>query len=693
MIQSSSNPPIDRTNRTGSNCTGCHSGTLNSGSGSISLSGFTDYYPGSSYTLNLSVSGGTIHGFQVTSVRSTATNTGAGSFSGSGYNTSTVGGRSYARHSSTSTTGSWNISWNAPSSGVGSIVFYAAGVAANNNGGTSGDQVYATTFTVTQLPLINYSFGKTNPSCAGASDARAYVTGITGGSGGPYTITWPGGTSTSGDTAISLSSGNYSVTVTDASGNEEVKSVSINQATGPVISDTVRGAICGTNTGRITLSVAGAVTPITYVWRNYPSVTSNVLDSVPAGNYFVEITDANGCIDSATINVPQTGTLLQAFTTDGPEYCSASNGYINLDSVSGNFGPIDILWSNGDTSNLISQLSASNAYQLTITDTAGCSENFTYQLQSAGNTISANLSTSPDFCAAGIGSAQISNPTGGLGSYTYQWANGDTTMMSDSLFAGPVSITITDSVSCSVVLVDSVNSTGTPQLSMASFDLDCYADQNGVLTVNASSGIEPYSYNWSVPAQNTNQLSGLSVGSYKVTVTDSAGCFDTISAVVTQPDSINLDSSTIVDTRPDLCVGKIKVSISGGTPGYSYLWSDSNSTTNDSLINICPGIYTLEVRDANSCLKEYSFEVDSLGIPSAARYIDFSEFEILRHNNDVSMKSNSMMEFDYEVYNLAGQLLLKGDTKQGSAKFDLREIEPILIKIQAQDKLLVKKVF
>ncbi len=693
MMQYSSSPPIDRTNRIGSNCTGCHSGTLNSGSGSISLSGFSSYYPGSSYTLNLSVSGGTIHGFQVTSVRSGATNTGAGSFSGSGYNTSTVGGRSYARHSSTSTSGNWNITWSAPSSGVGSVVFYAAGVAANNNGGTSGDQVYATTYTVTQLPLINYSFGKTDPSCAGASDASAFVTGISGGSGGPYTITWPTGTSTSGDTAVSLSSGNYSVTVTDASGNEEVKSVTINQATGPSIANSVRGAACGTNHGQVSLTVTGAVTPLTYVWRNYPSVSSNVLDSVPAGNYFVEVTDANGCTDSATINVPQTGTLLQAFTSDGPEYCAASNGFINLDSLSGNFGPVDLLWSNGDTTNTISQLSASNSYSLTITDSAGCSESFTYQVQSISNTINASVSTNPDFCAGGVGSAQISNLSGGLGSYTYLWSTGDTTMMLDSLFAGAISVTVTDSVMCSATFTDSVSSSGTPVLAMNSFSLDCYGDQNGVLNVNAINGIEPYSYQWSASALDTNEINGLSAGSYKVTVTDSAGCFDTISSLVSQPDSLQLDSFTTVDSRPDLCEGKVMVSVSGGTSGYTYLWNDSNATTTDSLVNVCPGTYVLDLTDANACLKQYSFEIESLPIPSSARILDKSSFQFVRTNQELMMKTKNSEEFSYELYNLAGQLLVRGRSKQGTSRFDLQSIQPVLIRVENEEGVLLKKVF
>lgn len=585
------------------------------------------------------------------------------------------------------------MTWNAPNSGVGSITFYVAGNAANGNFNTSGDNIYATTYTVTQLPLITYTVSKTDPSCLGASDAKAYITGISGGAGGSYTITWPSSFSTSNDTAVSLSSGNYSVTVTDNAGNEEVKSFTINPGAGPSIASTVRSSVCGISTGQIQANVTGGTGSLSYTWASYPSITGNVLDSIPSGSYRLQVVDANGCIDSATISVPQSGALLQAHTSSGDDYCYASNGYIQLDSVSGNIGSIQKLWSTGDTGFVISGLSSSNAYALTVVDTAGCSETFNFQPNANSNVITASTSTTADFCANGIGSATVFNPGGGIGSYSFAWSNGESSAMIDSLFAGILSVTVTDSVSCSAVFTDTIESTGTPIVAMADTNVDCYGDATASLMVSASNGTAPYSYAWSSSTLDTNMLTGLMAGSYTVTVTDSAGCFDTVTAVISQPDSLNLDSSMIVDSRPDLCVGKLKVYISGGTPGYTYLWNDTAASTNDSATSLCPGTYEVVVTDLNSCMKTYSLEVESLPIPSSARLLDHSEWKINRLNRRVNIVAPQLSDFDVAVYNLNGQLLHQASGIQKDLSFELNNPSPVLIRVSSGDEAFVKKLF
>ena len=695
MLQFSANPPIDRTNRTGSNCTGCHSGTLNSGSGSISMSGFTSYYPGGSYTLTLDVSGTTKHGFQVTSARASSNTTAAGSFtSGTGYGVATQGSFSYARHSSTSSLGSWSISWTAPSTALGSVTFYGAGVAANNNFGTTGDQVYAGTYTVTQLPLISYTVNKTDPSCIGVSDAEAYITSTAGGAGGPYTITWPTGTTTSGDTAISLGSGNYNVTVTDGSGNEEVKSFTINQGSGPSIAATAASSLCGLSTGSVTANVTGGASPYTYQWQNFLGVTGALLDSVPQGSYKLVVIDSNGCQDSTTSVVGVSGTALQAFVSQGEDFCNASNGYLSLDSVAGANGSYSFIWSTGDTTTAISGISSSQTIQLSILDSTQCNESFQFQVNAISYQLSALVTTNPDFCGSGVGGASAGNVGGGSGSYTYQWSNGDLGATADSLIAGLVSVTITDSVQCSSVFTENVASSGTPILSPNGTDsLTCYADMDGFATVSASNGIAPYSFSWSNGVNDTNAIKGLMAGTYKVTVTDSAGCFDTTSITILQPDSIQLDSSTIIDTRPDLCVGKIFSHVSGGTPGLSYLWNDTTASTNDSLVQVCPGIYELTVTDLNGCQNSFNFELASLPIPSSARELNSSNWNIVKIGGEVLVTPELSVEYNMSVYSINGQLLKRLSGVEGEQKIDIDTKAPVIIHIQTESKDLIEKLF
>lgn len=145
-----STPPVGYTNAPGQqNCTSCHSGTLNSGSGSVTLTGLpaTGYTPGASYslTINVNETGKVRYGFEMIAL--TTANAQAGTFSLiSTTNTAlqTSGGKTYVSHRNASSTKTWNINWQAPATNVGAVSFYLVGNAANGNGGDSGDNIYST---------------------------------------------------------------------------------------------------------------------------------------------------------------------------------------------------------------------------------------------------------------------------------------------------------------------------------------------------------------------------------------------------------------------------------------------------------------------------------------------------------------------------------------------------------------------
>ena len=149
MANSNGSTLADLTGAPGSSgtCANCH-GNLNSGTG-ISLAGLpSEYIPGQTYTLTLSLDNATTaNGFQLT-IRDAANNT-PGSFTqGTGSNVKSSGSRSTIQHSSPSSTGSWTFDWTAPSSDAGNLTVYATGNATNGNGTTSGDQVYSMSFSL-----------------------------------------------------------------------------------------------------------------------------------------------------------------------------------------------------------------------------------------------------------------------------------------------------------------------------------------------------------------------------------------------------------------------------------------------------------------------------------------------------------------------------------------------------------------
>jgi len=158
----STNPPDARTGAPGENtCTQCHSTfPLNSGSGEITLAGFpAEYDPGASYdvTVVLSDPDASRWGFELTLLDAAGDSAGDLILTDGGTQASSSGSRDYVKHNSSGTyagtTGSagWDFTWTAPAAGAGELTLYVAGNGANNNGGTSGDRIYASGFATTEL--------------------------------------------------------------------------------------------------------------------------------------------------------------------------------------------------------------------------------------------------------------------------------------------------------------------------------------------------------------------------------------------------------------------------------------------------------------------------------------------------------------------------------------------------------------
>jgi hypothetical protein len=438
-------------------------------------------------------------------------------------------------------------------------------------------------------------------SCFGLSDGQG--TEVATGGTAPYTCLWDNGETTV--TAVMLDAGMHSVTVTDATGCTAIATGLIGQ---PdilelnIVSQT--DAICnGESNGTATVAGSGGTAGYAYAWPG--GLTGASQSTLQAGSYSVTVIDSHDCMETTTVVIGEPTPLSINIISTVDVSCNAGDdGQATIEGTGGT-PPYSFLWPDGNTNAMRSDLSADN-YPVTITDGNNCVSSTTVNIDEPFLLI-ANTSGSDESAPGAMDGSASANPFGGVGSYNYTWSTGSNSQSINNLSAGDYTVTVTDENDCISIETVVVELNCSLGISADDDDLECNGESNGELSVNISGQSDPVTIEWS-NGGSTETISDLSAGSYSVTVTDANGCFDIIEAMVLEPDLI--DIITDENLQP-LCNGEdsgsISVSVSGGTEGYSYLWSN-NETTED-ITGLAAGNYQLTVTDANGCIAMISEEL------------------------------------------------------------------------------------
>lgn len=274
--------------------------------------------------------------------------------------------------------------------------------------------------------------------------------------------------------------------------------------------------------------------------------------------------------------------------------------------LSVNFPGATYQWSNGSTNDSI-MATSSGIYWVDVMlsgDTLRDSITVTFVSLSASAQVNANVN-----CFAGnTGSATIT-AAGGSGNYTYSWLPfGGNTATANNLSAGTYSCTINDPSGCS--FVQTVTITQPPQLALTSATTSpaCngYSDGSAFVTVNG--GSPGYSYNWMPFGGNSDTASALTAGTYTVVITDVNSCSITSTLTVTQPALITSSAATTASTCFGASDGSSTLSVTGGTPGYSFQWQPTGGTSNTAS-NLIPGSYTCQITDQHGCTIQQSVTI------------------------------------------------------------------------------------
>jgi subtilisin-like proprotein convertase family protein len=449
--------------------------------------------------------------------------------------------------------------------------------------------------TINDAPgTLTFSQAVTNEHCnnnLGAIDLT-----ISGGTT-PYTFLWNGGITTEDRTA--LNSGTYSCTITDANGCQVLTGpiiVADDPGTLEIVSMAVTNEVCNNNHGQINLTVGGGTSPYTYLWSSGP--TTQDLINLTSGIYIVTVTDNGGCsvIGQTVVNdISGSFSISNHVITD--EHCSNGQGAINI-TVQGGTTPYTYVWSNGPTTQDISNLSAGN-YEVYLNDASGCTANGSYQVQNLGSNFQITQSVITDeVCGSGTGSINISY-SGGTAPFLFNWSNGSQTEDLTNLNSGNYSVTITDAFGCTVVNSYTVNnSPGTMVLSGSSTDEFC-GNGLGSVNINVFGGATPYIYIWNNGAV-VQDLINIHSGNYSVTVTDQNGCAGTYSDIVLNNTNGFLAAiDTVINETCGNLNGAVQLLVSGGQVPYTFLWS--NSATTQNISNLAAGNYNVQVTDNLGC--------------------------------------------------------------------------------------------
>ncbi len=429
-----------------------------------------------------------------------------------------------------------------------------------------------------------------NVGCNGGANGSVDIT-VQGGVF-PYTFAWSNGAVT--EDINGLSGGTYGVTITDANGCTLTASYTITEPTAIAITLTGTNVSCfGAANGSIDLTVSGGTAPYSFLWNTFQTVED--LNGVSGGTYFVIVTDANGCTKHDSIVITEAPQLVLSTVVANVLCNGAATGAIDL-TVAGGSQPYDYTWSNTATTQDISGLVA-GTYSVTVKDASNCTASVSAVVTET-SAIVLNSSVDSIACANGNNGAIDITVQGGVFPYTYLWTTGATTEDIFGLVAGTYTVTVTDANSCTITAQFVLSQPSGMSSTVVATDVTCNGAANGAIDLTVTGGTLPYTILWST-FQGSEDISGLDGGLYYVIVTDAKGCEIKDSVTVNEPQPIILTTQVTNISCFNSNDGQIDLSVTGGTPAYTYLWS--NGATTEDLSSLPGGQYVVTVTDAQNC--------------------------------------------------------------------------------------------
>ncbi|MFK8163215.1 MAG: SprB repeat-containing protein, partial [Lewinella sp.] len=448
------------------------------------------------------------------------------------------------------------------------------------------------------------------------------------------------------------------------------------------------GADCGESNGSATInttfggtsssrgggagSESGVLASAYYSWSDGVGTSNNTRNDLAAGSYNVSVTAQHcDCLVDLDVEIPSNGGTLTdpGCILDDRGQCTAAPGISNIcqedvgrgvlinaspgtcsddipptyqwySSINGAERRI-IIGANGEDYNITS-FSADGNWQFWRRAYCSCETlddgQYTSPFTIDVSSVTASLSASNTTPCVGESITLTANVSGGGDQlFSYNWSYDPEASTRIVTITNPVSsryqVTVTDRQGCSdVAFVDIQVAESITSMIVGGNAISCHDGDDGGFVVSASNGTAPYTYRWNNGVSGQVNT-GLSAGTYTVTATDVNGCTGATSFTLENPTEISIE---IVSLIPPTCFGftngSISVTAEGGTPNYSYAWSDGQ--TGSTARNLFAGTYSVTVTDAQGCtaIRRITISQPSMLIPSGFSTTNVS----CRNENDGS---------------------------------------------------------
>jgi hypothetical protein len=298
-----------------------------------------------------------------------------------------------------------------------------------------------------------------------------------------------------------------------------------------------------------------------------------------------------------------------------------------------------------------------------------------------------NFSSASD-CGSCSGSVNISNISGGTGPYSLSWSHtADTSSVQPSVCGGAYQIIITDALSnsCSALLYVLSGPTANVQLS----NYDCI-NGNSTICIVTYYGMPPFAYQWST-GSSTRCVNNLPPGSYPVTITDAAGCQQTINAIVPVTSPLVAYATITNANCQSCCDGNVLLNFYNGTPPYAI----TSPVTWPSPGTFCTGVYPYTVTDFFGCA--YS-DTATVGFTTGVFEINDQDISLFPQpaNDKITVQLKGNVITKLKIFDLMSRTLLQLEIEKISSKeINLADLIPgfYIIEIETSNKQSVRTQF